>query len=441
MASPVFSLILALSSLLLADEYEPKPGDKAHLEFGDSFETAIPAAPTLAVFERMIAEVRVMGDKALEKPSVDDTIWGVENYAAVEVVRTDTGNDLAAEVKILDGPFENRTAFVLRSFIFRGPPPQEPFPEHGFSFKEKRKIMAAWLRRMSKLHGADSAPEAQRKDDSGANFEKGKDELFKRLKLTQDKVKAIGVELLMKQVHFGKELVDDNPQADRYVVTPSPELIPDPSYNPEVGDVAYVYMRSVYPKGERAGQHIDVPVCSDYLTYTEYKKSLLAHDREGYRELVEQGKLAHIRTGTKVRILDFHKFANTDDNFDRNAYEVRILDGPLKDKKVWVLASEVVRLTSEDSLAANRGDFVSKTPLEEANSPASESKLPPSDEAKEKAARAAIRAATMLRSAQNLEKLGKKYGAIDFYRMVVKDFPDSPQSKVAAERIKSLSKE
>ncbi len=247
MTSRFLALALAVLSLLGVGEYEPKPGDKAHLHFGESFETSIPAAPTLAIFELMLKEVATTGDKALEKLSVDDTIWGVENYVAVEVVKVDTGNDLAVEVRILDGVYENRTAFVLRSHVSGGPLPVEPFPEHGYSFKEKRKIMTAWLR-MSYV--VDSLPEEQRKADDGAAFLKAQEALFKRLKLTQDQAKAIMAEILVKKVHIGKELIENNPQAEHYVVAPSPELSPDPNYIPKIGDEAYLYIKAVYSKGE-----------------------------------------------------------------------------------------------------------------------------------------------------------------------------------------------
>ncbi len=83
----------------------------------------------------MVKDVRTVGDTALQKLLTDDKIWDVENYAAVEILGTDTGNVLAVEVRILDGAFENRTAFVLRSEIVEGPPPLEPFPDHGYSPK------------------------------------------------------------------------------------------------------------------------------------------------------------------------------------------------------------------------------------------------------------------------------------------------------------------
>jgi hypothetical protein len=49
-----------------------------------------------------------------------------------------------------------------------------------------------------------------------------------------------------------------------------------------------------------------------------------------------------------------------------------------------------------------------------------------------------VRAATTLRSAQNLEKAKKIPGALGLYRQIVKDYPETPEAKVAAERIKTL---
>jgi YHS domain-containing protein len=48
------------------------------------------------------------------------------------------------------------------------------------------------------------------------------------------------------------------------------------------------------------------------------------------------------------------------------------------------------------------------------------------------------KAASLLRLGQALEKAGKTSGALDYYRQVVKDYPDSTQAKTAADRIKAL---
>lgn len=50
----------------------------------------------------------------------------------------------------------------------------------------------------------------------------------------------------------------------------------------------------------------------------------------------------------------------------------------------------------------------------------------------------AARAATTLKAGQNLERDGKYDGAIAYYRQVVKEYPGTPQAKVAAERINAL---
>lgn len=51
---------------------------------------------------------------------------------------------------------------------------------------------------------------------------------------------------------------------------------------------------------------------------------------------------------------------------------------------------------------------------------------------------AAVRVATALRSAQNLERAKKPAGALNLYRQIVKDYPNSEEAKVAAGRIAAL---
>lgn len=52
----------------------------------------------------------------------------------------------------------------------------------------------------------------------------------------------------------------------------------------------------------------------------------------------------------------------------------------------------------------------------------------------------ATRAASMLRSAESLEKLGNTKAALDYYKQIVAKHPGTPQAKTAAERIKALAK-
>jgi hypothetical protein len=88
----------------------------------------------------------------------------------------------------------------------------------------------------------------------------------------------------------------------------------------------------------------------------------------------------------------------------RDPIEVRILDGDYKGQ---------VRFVPEDAVA-----------------------VPPPPQSQP--ADPATRAATTLRSAQNLEKAGKTLAALGIYRQIVRDHPGTPEAKAAAERIKAL---
>lgn len=63
---------------------------------------------------------------------------------------------------------------------------------------------------------------------------------------------------------------------------------------------------------------------------------------------------------------------------------------------------------------------------------------PPSAKPGDARAKAASRAASQLKIAENLEKGGKSAAALKYYKQIVKDFPDTPQAKSASARIKVL---
>ncbi|HWE35190.1 MAG TPA: tetratricopeptide repeat protein [Isosphaeraceae bacterium] len=77
----------------------------------------------------------------------------------------------------------------------------------------------------------------------------------------------------------------------------------------------------------------------------------------------------------------------------------------------------------------------------EADAPKAKAKEKPKDAAKPKADdKATVRAASLLRQGQALDKAGKAAAALDYYRRIVKDFPDTPAAKTAAGRIKAAGK-
>ncbi len=59
---------------------------------------------------------------------------------------------------------------------------------------------------------------------------------------------------------------------------------------------------------------------------------------------------------------------------------------------------------------------------------------------KSAASQPAIRAASLLRIAENLEKSGKADAALSSYRRIVQDYPDTPAARTAAQRITALAK-
>jgi YHS domain-containing protein len=54
--------------------------------------------------------------------------------------------------------------------------------------------------------------------------------------------------------------------------------------------------------------------------------------------------------------------------------------------------------------------------------------------------KAATRAASLLRQGQALDKAGKSAAALEYYRRIVKEYPDTPAAKTASGRIKTLGK-
>jgi hypothetical protein len=80
-----------------------------------------------------------------------------------------------------------------------------------------------------------------------------------------------------------------------------------------------------------------------------------------------------------------------------------------------------------------------------AASASAEAKLPgktPAKKVEDKSAatQRSTRAATLLRIGQNLEKSAKTDAALAAYRRIVKEYPNTPAARNAAERIKVLEK-
>jgi hypothetical protein len=126
--------------------------------------------------------------------------------------------------------------------------------------------------------------------------------------------------------------------------------------------------------------------------------------------------------GTWVTVLEF-VYVDFGDlpREEPNMARVRLTTEEHKDKEVWVTTNWILRFIPKEQEAADKSRIEKEERITQD-------------------ARKAVdqRATTFLRAAQNFEKAKKAKMAIVYYRQVVREFPDTPQAKTAAERIKVL---
>lgn len=200
-------------------------------------------------------------------------------------------------------------------------------------------------------------------------------------------------------------------------------LVPDESYVPNVGDVLTIYRRE-------NGALQSVAATTSEGDFREFQTFSQAHDDTGIKEMTGRKAVSLLDPGTQVRVLEIQtegitpaitrRIPNMPTVVLRQAsqdplfryYTVRVVDGPLKDKVMLV-----------DKLWVKRCIAVAAPTRKVA---------PKSKEA------SPDRAATLLKSAQNLEKAKKAPGALKMYRDILKSYPDTPAAKTAAERVKAL---
>jgi hypothetical protein len=124
-----------------------------------------------------------------------------------------------------------------------------------------------------------------------------------------------------------------------------------------------------------------------------------------------------------------------------NCAQVKVAAGEAKGKVLYVAADEVVRYqaapaTPEPGGARKAGKTKNTKAKKSAPGGAAKAK----GTAAKTAADPGARASSLLKLGQSLEKAGKTAGAIEFYRQVLKEFPESTAAKVAGERLRALAK-
>jgi hypothetical protein len=130
----------------------------------------------------------------------------------------------------------------------------------------------------------------------------------------------------------------------------------------------------------------------------------------GFAPLVERRQAVKAGDGTLARVVARHEYG-PDGRSVEPCLEVRVLEGPLRDRAGYVLLTH--------------GTLVEPQALERLKVQRRE------------AARRKVTAA--LKAAENLERSGKTEAALRAYQRVLTEFPGTPQAAVASGRVKALA--
>lgn len=128
-------------------------------------------------------------------------------------------------------------------------------------------------------------------------------------------------------------------------VRPQVEWVPDPSYVPKAGDRAQIH----------APEDGDAFGASDAISYSMLAKAVKAEDSEGLKELAQKGRIALVRSGLNVLVIESH------DNFltgDLPAVELRLMEGTGKNKVLWVPSFYVARMVPKTKPTLENGKTI-----------------------------------------------------------------------------------
>jgi hypothetical protein len=115
---------------------------------------------------------------------------------------------------------------------------------------------------------------------------------------------------------------------------PSVALEPDPNYRPRISDRAVLY-------GVTNGSVMDrIPLARDATAFDKYERVSQSVGTE-LVDLEELGDLSWTPSGTRVALIAIHDRSHTG---SRIAGEIRLLDGPMRDRKAWTPLEYIVRL-------------------------------------------------------------------------------------------------
>jgi hypothetical protein len=189
---------------------------------------------------------------------------------------------------------------------------------------------------------------------------------------------------------------------------PNPELdrFPAIAIRHEFADPAPGKMASL-----TTGDHGPTLVAEDDLAFRDLLRSMEGKDYVTRDELIDSGRVARLEEMTAVLVVKCHEID------DRDVVELRILEGPWKNRIGWTLARFVKIPVSNLEIALP--SVIPEPTLREAASKPN-------------------RAAVLLRAARYLENSDRRDASIVWYRRIARDFPETPEAKTAAARIQAL---
>jgi hypothetical protein len=117
------------------------------------------------------------------------------------------------------------------------------------------------------------------------------------------------------------------------------DMVPDPAYQPRIGDRAVLYFI------ENGGVLDRLPLLKDLTAYDTYAHCQQVKDGERQLELEEQGWLEWAPPGTRVYVVAMQDRTHTG---ARVATQVRLIDATQKNKTLWTASDYVTRLIHKE---------------------------------------------------------------------------------------------
>lgn len=109
------------------------------------------------------------------------------------------------------------------------------------------------------------------------------------------------------------------------------EFMPDPNYEPKVGDRVQLFMTG------KAGWELPCWCATSEYAFKEYDKAIEIDDDDGLKELRDSGRVIRVASRTAILVL-------SERDEKTGAVEIRILEGPAKSRRLWTPVYHVARL-------------------------------------------------------------------------------------------------